>query len=347
MKLVWIVSLAIVTLAATSARAELAAGREAYARGEFAVAWRELEPVAREGSAEAQYLIGRMLARGEGRAANPGRAAEWYRRAAERGSAEAQNNLGLLYEAGTGVARDASVAAKWYRRAAKSGFAVAAFNLARLLESGVEGTDGTAEAERWYRRSAARGHAGAAEWVSRQGRPSGAESSVAEPVPTAEPSIVATDESATNASVPAAPASARAHRDAWERGDWSEASAALTEKAATGDADAAYRLGLLADQGLGKTRDLGAAERWFRTAAERDHGRAMYELGFLELRGRSAARKKDALAARVWFALAAERQVGDAAKWVERIDESLTSDEIETAEARVRAWRPSAANDDD
>lgn len=47
-----------------------------------------------------------------------GKAAEWYRKAADQGHAEAQFKLGKMYATGNGVEKDEGKAAEWHRKAA-------------------------------------------------------------------------------------------------------------------------------------------------------------------------------------------------------------------------------------
>lgn len=57
---------------------------EAYARGDYATAYRIWLPLAEQGSARAQMNIGRMYERGEGVPQDQTAAAQWYRKAAEQ-----------------------------------------------------------------------------------------------------------------------------------------------------------------------------------------------------------------------------------------------------------------------
>lgn len=76
------------------------------------------QPQAEAGDAEAQFYVGQIYEKGLGTAANPTRAADWYRKAAEQGFRSAQVSLGFLYETGSGIAADEAEALRWYRRAA-------------------------------------------------------------------------------------------------------------------------------------------------------------------------------------------------------------------------------------
>ena len=77
--------------------------KEAYDQGDFATALTLSRPLAEEGDAEAQYLLGRMYFAGKGVPKDHAESVKWYRRAAEQGNAEAQSKLGFMYHFGWGV----------------------------------------------------------------------------------------------------------------------------------------------------------------------------------------------------------------------------------------------------
>lgn len=79
------------------------------------------QPQAAAGDPEAQFYVGQIYEKGLGAAADPARAAAWYRKAAEQDYHPAQVGLGYLYESGSGVEQDAAEALRWYRRAAGAG----------------------------------------------------------------------------------------------------------------------------------------------------------------------------------------------------------------------------------
>ncbi len=101
-------------------RADFQAALEAYNAGDFATAYREWRVLAEEGSAPAQFNIGRMLERGEGRDPDIDEAVDWYTRSAESGFARAQFKLGELYEADEAIEQDLVQARKWFAVAAQS-----------------------------------------------------------------------------------------------------------------------------------------------------------------------------------------------------------------------------------
>ena len=112
------------------------AGLKAAQAGDFQTALKEWKPLADQGHAYAQYILGLMYADGEGvveddaeaarwlrLAADQGlaEAARWYRLAADQGHAGAQHNLGVMYANGEGVLQDNVTAHMWFNIASANG----------------------------------------------------------------------------------------------------------------------------------------------------------------------------------------------------------------------------------
>jgi hypothetical protein len=135
----------------------VAAGIEAYDRGDLERARRLLLAPAESGDATAQFYVGLIHHLGTEPFANVELAALWYRRAADQGLPGAQRNLGVLYETGLGKRRDDAKAAKWYRRAAEQDDPVAQHNLAIMLSEGRGVPEDDEEATSWLRRAALHG----------------------------------------------------------------------------------------------------------------------------------------------------------------------------------------------
>ncbi len=104
----------------------LQTGIAAHSRGDFAAARAALKPLAAQGSAAAETLLGGMASRGQGTKADPAAAAAWWLRAAHRGYAPAQLALARALADGRGVRRDLPEAWLWARRATVAGGAVGA-----------------------------------------------------------------------------------------------------------------------------------------------------------------------------------------------------------------------------
>lgn len=114
-------------------------GLEAHGKGDFAAARAALKPLAAQGSAVAETLLGGMVARGQGVKADPAAAAAWWFRADNRGYAPAQLALARGMAEGRGLGQDKGRAWLWAKRAVEAGGAVGAeaAALARRLEDEV------------------------------------------------------------------------------------------------------------------------------------------------------------------------------------------------------------------
>ena len=104
-------------------------GIAAYGKGNYATALLWLRPLAEQGMARAQIILGVMYSRGQGVTQNYDAAMKWYRRAADQGDAAAQTALGAMYANGLGVPQDRAKAMEWFRKAADQGYASAQFNV--------------------------------------------------------------------------------------------------------------------------------------------------------------------------------------------------------------------------
>jgi len=108
-------------------------GMAAYYRGDYETALKHFRPLAKQGNAGAQWVLGRMYYNGQGVLGNDAEAAKWYRKAAEQGNEWAQSFLGYMYE----IRRDYAEAVKWYRKAADQGFIGAQFALGMMYAKGL------------------------------------------------------------------------------------------------------------------------------------------------------------------------------------------------------------------
>jgi len=99
-------------------QADFQAGVDAYDQGDYATALKEMQPLAEQGDADAQFNLGVMYENGQGVPQDDGEAARWFRLAAEQGESAAQTKLGLLYEQGRGVLQDYVQAHMWVNLAA-------------------------------------------------------------------------------------------------------------------------------------------------------------------------------------------------------------------------------------
>ncbi|MGE0388416.1 MAG: ankyrin repeat domain-containing protein [Gammaproteobacteria bacterium] len=117
------------------ASADLDDVRAALRRKDYELAQQLLEPVARQGDAEAQYQLGVLIRNGQGSAPDPVVALHWLTRAAEAGNAAAQYLVGVMYQSGSGTLADQDQARRWLERAARGGHDLARARLAAQAEA--------------------------------------------------------------------------------------------------------------------------------------------------------------------------------------------------------------------
>ena len=151
----------------------------------------------RDHSPEACYRLSEAYESGDVIDANPERAREWLKAAAERGHVmararfgmeaktsreaadfdsvyasavqdndpEAQYTLSHLYASGTGAARDAAKALEWLETAAQNGNAKAQYDLGSRLYLGQDGSPQPAKGRFWLKKAAAQKYAPAREFL--------------------------------------------------------------------------------------------------------------------------------------------------------------------------------------
>ncbi|BBF13007.1 hypothetical protein NTHiID20_04930 [Haemophilus influenzae] len=98
-------------------------GSEATTRGDYQTTFKFLLPLAEQGNAQAQLMLGSMYANGLGVKQDDVEAVKWYRKAADQGVANAQAMLGFLYFLGKrGVQVNKSLAKEWFGKACDNGY---------------------------------------------------------------------------------------------------------------------------------------------------------------------------------------------------------------------------------
>ncbi|MGI4959475.1 MAG: tetratricopeptide repeat protein [Janthinobacterium lividum] len=115
----------------------------------------------------AQLMFGQMLLDGGDQPADPVRAMCWFGIAADAGHVPAMNMLGRCHEKGWGTETDHGRAAAFYRRAANSGDDWGRYNLANMLLRGRGVARDRREAWRLFHAAATSGHAKSMNLVGR------------------------------------------------------------------------------------------------------------------------------------------------------------------------------------
>lgn len=96
-------------------------GLDAHQRQDYKTAFEKWKPLAEQGNAIAQVLLGAMYATGQGVPQDYKEAVKWYRLSAEQGDASAQFNLGRMYYQGLGVTQDYTLSHMWWNICGSSG----------------------------------------------------------------------------------------------------------------------------------------------------------------------------------------------------------------------------------
>ena len=128
----------------------------AFQQGDYEEVLRLARPLAAQGDARAQSMLGLMHYRGRGLPADQSEAVRWFRAAADRGDTSSQFYLGVAFSEGRGVPQDYAEAMKRYRLAADQGDAPAQYNLGLSYAKGEVGEPDNVTAYVWFNLAAAR-----------------------------------------------------------------------------------------------------------------------------------------------------------------------------------------------
>lgn len=138
--------------------AGLVVGMAALVQGNYTQALKELAPLAEQGDAAAQSLLGGMYYEGHGVSQDYQQASSWFRKAAEQGNSLGQYSLGVVYNAGQGVPQDYQQAAFWFQKAAEKGHPSAQFNLGLMYLNGKGVPQDYKQSAAFFRKAAEKGN---------------------------------------------------------------------------------------------------------------------------------------------------------------------------------------------
>ena len=122
---------------------------------------------ARAGHDGAMWWLGDCYRDGEGTGEDIGEAIKWYEKSAALENSYAMWSLGMLYDEGNGVPENPVLGAEWYRKSAEAGNAQGMYYLALDYEYGTGVEQNDAEAKKWYRKAADEGYAPAQRRIGR------------------------------------------------------------------------------------------------------------------------------------------------------------------------------------
>ena len=121
------------------AMAGFAEGANAYNAKNYALALKEITPLAKTGHADAQHLLGLMYYMGRGVPRDYKQALSWHQKAALQGKADAQYVVAAMYYTGNAIVQDHKQAVFWFRKAAEQGHADAQHALGLMYRYHVAG----------------------------------------------------------------------------------------------------------------------------------------------------------------------------------------------------------------
>lgn len=193
-----------------------------------------------------------------------GKAATWFRKAAEQNYAPAQSWLGFFYEKGHGVKADAAEAVKWFRKSADQNNADGLFHMGRVYENGIGVTKDLGQARTYYTKAAAAGARDASLALANLG--------------SAPPTLTPVQEQINEG------------KRMYKAKDFAGAAKLFQKLAEQGDPKGQYLIAYQYERGEGVRQSYDEAVRWYRKSAEQGYVEAQNYLGMI-MRMEPARRK--------------------------------------------------------
>jgi len=142
-------ALTLLLVSVSPARADLEAGKRALEHQDYAAALKELKPLAEQGNAEAQALLGEMYSLGRGVPLDVNQAQKWYQVAADQGNARGRCSLGSM-----DLKRDTAQGLRLLKLSAQQGDADAYLILGMAYMNLKEAPRDVVQADMWLRLAA-------------------------------------------------------------------------------------------------------------------------------------------------------------------------------------------------
>ena len=278
---------------------------KAFERNDYPAALETLRPLAEQGAAPAQTLLGYMYREGLGVVQNDPAAVEWYRKAADQDDPDAQFLLGYMYQRGYGVPQYYARALQAYRNSADKGVTAARVALGVMYDNAQGIARDRDEALAQFSSAAEAGLAGA-------------QHSLAMAYEAGDGVRRDLDEALKLYRIAADQNFALSQNrlgEMYDRGkgvprDYDEAVKWYRLAAEQGLADAQFNLAKSYASGRGVTRDPAEALKFYTLAAERGHADGQVSLAVAHLKGRGVARSDSEAVA--WLRRAAAQCNADA-----------------------------------
>lgn len=128
-------------------------GTEAFRKNDYVAALLVLQPLADQGNARAQFMVGAMYFNGWGVTEDLKTGLNWIRKAAGQGEAGAQTLLGTAYLNGRGTELDYARAMNWLVKAADQKDSFAQRSIGEMYEKGLGVPKSRNKAKKWFDRS--------------------------------------------------------------------------------------------------------------------------------------------------------------------------------------------------
>jgi TPR repeat protein len=137
----------MLVFAGLSLAADIESAKQAYQTKDYGTAYKEASPLAAQGNAEAELLLGKMYLMGQGVLKDSDEAVKWLKKSAMQGNAEAQFFLGSFYML---PRRDFAEGVKWMRLSAEQGNKDAQYLLGKAyLQGDKDFPPDPVQAEKW------------------------------------------------------------------------------------------------------------------------------------------------------------------------------------------------------
>jgi TPR repeat protein len=144
----------LLVLNCSASNADMNDAQKAYNAGSYNSAMFYALREAKQGSAEAEYMLGNMYNFGLGVKRDPQQAVHWYSKAITKGHKDAQLNLGVMFDKGDGVELDRRRALELYEDLANDGDPTAQLYVGLIYEEGKLSSPNYKSALSWYRKAA-------------------------------------------------------------------------------------------------------------------------------------------------------------------------------------------------
>jgi hypothetical protein len=267
---------------------------------------------------------------------------------AEQGNADAQFNLGSLYYQGWGVPQDYKEATKWFRKAAGQRHIFAQVTLGSIYAEGVQGVieKDYSQALMWFIFAAAAGDMEAMEYrnnlamkmtpaqiaeaqkMAREFKPEDAYTKLLQ-----EFKVLA-EQGGAAAQLKVG---LMYYNGQGVLQDYAEANKWFRKSALQGNPFAQSNVGYMYEKGEGVPQDYVEAAKWYRQAAERGNAHAQFTLGYMSEKGWGMP--QDEVQALMWFNIAAAGGNEKAKAARNRVSSWMSSQQIAEAQRLAREFK--------